>query len=532
MGAAIPIIGAVAGAAGTVANISAQQKQAQAQREAIDSQQKAIESNTNLRLIDLERQKLYAQYLAQIDEARRAQLKQQDDAELQVARMKDEMQLNQVGKQNEESYALGMQRNEGMSRLAGMQNESNLAIGNAQLGNQYEIGSLMGEADAQSMQNQLNLDYQGQVGNSEIGKQNAFLQSLGIDAQAAQARFGKQQEAFNVESQATQQGTQALMQVANAFINQRNQGKQNAKGRAAAQAMMAGLGGGNDSRSMGALMEESLGQDLDTFIQTVMQGGRAAESAIAQVGLAGNQADILRQLGGILGDSLSSQAEGTRGIAGATAGLQQTELSNKMQTATGDLAYKKQLNNLNLRDQYVLNQLALKDQATLTGMGNDEQYTLNKLALQSAMADNRLNVNDARQLNKIGYDAYTSARDMQFGIEQAQTELNKQFYDANLSSAATTIKSSASSELQNLRAARSSISSPGLLSYASAGLGAYQAIGGAIGNMQGQNQTVNQPQQFGMSNMQYVPGGLTNGSKPFTQASNYGVLSGYKLGGF
>lgn len=531
MGAAIPIIGAVAGAAGTVANISAQQKQAQAQRDAIDSQQKAIESNTNLRLLDLERQKLYSQYLAQIDEARRAQLKQQDDAELQVARMKDEMQLGMAAKQNEEAYTLGNQRNEGMNRLAGLQNQTSEAVGNAQLNNQYQIGSLMGAADAQALQNQMNMEYQGQTGNINIGRENAFLQSLGIDSQAAQARFGKQTEAFGVESQATSQGTQALMQVAQAFMNQKAQGKQNAKGRATAQAMLAGLGGGNDSRSMQALMEENLGQDLDSFIQTVMQGGRAAESAMAQVGLAGNQADLLRQLGSIMGDSLTSQAEGTRGIADATAGLQRTENDARYQTATGDLAYKQKLNNLNLRDQYVLNQLALKDQVALSNMGNEEQYTLNKLALQSAMADNRLNINDSRQLNKIGYDAYTSARDMQFGIEQAQSELNRQFYDTNLSSAATTIKSSASSELQNLRAARSSISSPGILSYASAGIGAFNSISGAIGNMQQVQQQPYQPQQFGTSNMNYVPGALTNGSKSFTNAGSYGILSGYKLGG-
>ncbi len=528
MGAAVGVIGAVAGAAGTVANISAQQKQAQAQEDAIRAQEEAVKSNTTYSLLNIQRQKDYAKYMAEIDAARRNSLKSTDDMALQMAKMQEAIQFGMVGKQNEQQYALGNQRNEGMNKLSEMQIASNEQIGEMQLGNQYQIGSLMNSVDSTSAQNQLDLQYQGEGGNVEIGRQNAFLQSLGIDSQAAQANYGRQSQAFGVESQATAGATKVLTDVAQAFLNQKAQMKQNTRGRANLQAMMAGLGGGNDSRSAAAVLEDSLGDDLDAFMNTVMQGGRAAESALAQVGLSSKSADILRQLGSIEESTLQSQAQGSRDVADAQAGLQRSSLDAQYQNAGQDLAYKSKIGGLNIKQQYVLNQLALKDSAALGRMSNEEQYTLNKLALQSAMADTRLNLNDARQLNEVGYDAYASARDMQFGIESAQSELNKQFYDSNLSSSATTIRSSASSELQNLRAARSNISSPGILSYASAGLGAYQAINSGIQGMQQQQPRVNQ--QFGVSNqpINYTPGQVNAG---FTGQNNYGVLSGYKLGG-
>ncbi len=248
---------------------------------------------------------------------------------------------------------------------------------------------------------------------------------------------------------------------------------------------------------------------------------------MSQVGISKTQAEALRKLGSVLGSSLDSQAEGARGIAGAQANLQANDAGSKYQTGTTDIGYKQKLAGLNARDEYVLNQLALRDQHSLAKMGNEEQYTINKLGMQSVMADNRISINDSRQLNALGFDTYKSARDTQFAIDQSQTNLQNEFYDLNNASAGNTIKADAASQLGALRASRSSIQSPGLLSYASVGFNAFQGIKGAIPQRQQQPQ---QQQQYGTSNFNYQPGQVVK-SPSFTGQSNYGVLSGYKIGG-
>lgn len=92
MGAALPVVGAVVGVAGAVSQYSAQQQQANAQKQSLDQQALIEQHNTRLRLIELERQKLYSNFQFQIDTARREVAKFGDSQQLQLAAIYDQMQ--------------------------------------------------------------------------------------------------------------------------------------------------------------------------------------------------------------------------------------------------------------------------------------------------------------------------------------------------------------------------------------------------------------------------------------------------------
>ena len=159
MGAAIPVVGAVVGAASTVSQISASKKQAQAQADAIGAQQEATYQNTQLRLIELQRQKQYAQHLATIDDAKRAQVKLQDDAELSVAQLKDQLVTSSANIQNQQQYGLGNTQNTNQYALANQATQNASVVGNAQLGNQQYMANAMNQLDYNSQVQAANFDF-------------------------------------------------------------------------------------------------------------------------------------------------------------------------------------------------------------------------------------------------------------------------------------------------------------------------------------------------------------------------------------
>lgn len=94
MGAAVPVVGAVMGVASAVQQHNAAQQQANAQRQALAQQSLVEQNNTKLRLIELERQKLYSDFNFQIQTASREIAKFADEQQMNLAQQQDEMNRN------------------------------------------------------------------------------------------------------------------------------------------------------------------------------------------------------------------------------------------------------------------------------------------------------------------------------------------------------------------------------------------------------------------------------------------------------
>jgi hypothetical protein len=509
----------------TLSGLSAQQKQAKAQRDALDQQKSSSEANTQLRLIELQRQKMYSEYNYMIDEARRRQVMMQDDAELQLARQQDIAAANLGNLQNQSSFALGQQRNQMQQNLANLQNRNQFQIGQQQLGNQRTIGQGLQNVGYEQQRGQLDLGLQQNLFGLDAQRQQQYIESLNLDRQAADTEFQSGQQARNIEGQQNQQAASVLNTLAGRFLEQRRGGEQRGRARAQLQAQL-GMSGGGLSSSDNSLMDADINQMLDEFSGLIAAGNFNADLVAKRLGLSEQEAQQVRQLGEVMATSQRQQAGGQRGLADAYSQLGKTTTRGQYDTALGGLNFERTLNNQAINDQYRLGMLEMQDQNALTGIENAEQYLLNNIGLTSAYQNNRLDINSARALNEIGMGTYKSARDIQYGIERASAELNKQFYDTALSSAGASVRTQAAAELANLRAARNSIQSPGLLSYLGAGLQGYQAISGALGSMNRgggqQQQTVQQPVNQGF-------GVMPVSANSFTGANNYGFLSSYQM---
>lgn len=529
MGAALPIVGAATGVVSTISGLSAQQKQAQAQRDALDQQKSSVEANTQLRLIELQRQKLYSEYNYQIDQARRMQVMMQDDAELQLARQQDKAAANLGLLQNQAGYQLGMLQNQQQQQLAQMQQQNQMQIAQQQLGNQLAIGT--GQLDLEHQFGKVQLDQALQQGlfQADASKQQALLDTLNLDRQSADTLYQAQQQATNLESQAAQRASQVFDTIAQKILGQRQQGEQ--RGRARQQVLaQLGVSGSGYSSSDAALASGDLEQQITEFTNLIAEGNFDADLIAKQYGLSQEEANVLREFGQSMSGNLSQQAQSARGLVGAEADYKRLLIQNQYAQQMGGLDFNRQMGNLAMTDAYRLQMLELQDQNALTKIQDNEQYLLNLIGLQSGYNNTALDINSTRALNEIGMGTYKSARDIQYGIEQASAELNKQFYDTALSSAGASVRTQAAAELSQLRAARSSIQSPGLLSYLGAGLQGYQAISGALGSMRGSGGSGGgggtRPQPI---NQGY--GTMATPAQAFTGASNFGFLSGYQLGG-
>lgn len=526
MGAALPVVGAATGVVSTLSGLSAQQKQAQAQRDAIDQQKSTVEANTQLRLLELQRQKLYSEYNHQIDEARRMQVMMQDDAELQLARQQDQAAANIGLLQNQSSFNLGMLQNQQMQQLAEMQRRNQLQIGQQQLGNQLTIGSSQVDLEHQFGKVQLDQALQQGLFQAGVREQQGLLDTLGLDRQAADTLYQSGQQARNLESQASRQATQVLEAIVQRLLGQRQQGEQRDRARQQVLAQL-GVSGGGYSASDLALASGDLEQQISEFANLIASGNFNADLLSQQLGLTKEEADALREFGTSMSANLSQQAQSARGLVGAEADYNRLLTSNQYAQQMGGLDFNRQMGNIALTDAYRLQMLNLQDENALAQIQDNQQYLLNQIGLLSGYQNNALDIQSTRALNEIGMGTYKSARDIQYGIERASAELNKQFYDTALSSAGAAVRTQAASELASLRAARNSIQSPGLLSYLGAGLQGYEAISGAIGMMnRGRQQQA--PQQP-VANQGY--GVMPTPSQAFLGSGNYGFLSGVQLGG-
>ena len=118
MGAAVPVVGAVMGVASAVQQVNAAQQQANAQRNALDLQAQIEDTNTKLRLIELQRQKLYSDFNFQIQTASREIQKFSDAQQLAAAKQQDLLLQQQKEYEARASAIQQMQQTLGLDQQA------------------------------------------------------------------------------------------------------------------------------------------------------------------------------------------------------------------------------------------------------------------------------------------------------------------------------------------------------------------------------------------------------------------------------
>jgi len=221
MGAAVPVVGAVLGVAGAVSQHSAAQQQADAQRSALN-QQSAIEAqNTKLRLIELQRQKLYSDFQGQIDTAKR-----------EIAKFTDENALNQAALMdtiNRNTQQFGVQQ-----QAIEAQTQNQQLVGQSQetrYGSQIQASGLIATEAEQGRQQLTDLANQGvSVLNAEAERKRAEATTMAGFANGDVAGLSLSDAANLMNMAMSGQDTSAsYLQRYNQIVDQVRQGGLNAE---------------------------------------------------------------------------------------------------------------------------------------------------------------------------------------------------------------------------------------------------------------------------------------------------------------
>jgi len=524
----VQVVGAAVGVVSTVSSLNNQRRQASEQRSALEQQAAYTEGNTKIQLANLQRQRDHADFQNRIDTMRRAQARLEDNASLSMAALEDQMNASIANQQAQGNFALGQQQ---------INNDTQRTLGSAN--NQYAVSS---------MQNMNAYNYnQGDIGiqsNFALGDidNQAAQQLTGIEAERLQGRTGALNQIGQADTAEFQGGTQARQFLGGAYketkgatdaltqaIGQLMNGAYEQKNNAAsAFASVAARTGGSGGLSRSALSQAGQGVDqlLDSLASVLTTGsGGDAEAAIAQLGIDKQTASQLLSLVGTQSDTQRKLATNQASIADISSQGSRLQSLGQAGKSRSQTMYQTNLGRLQSRDEYVLNQLAAQDERQLVGMSAQENQSMSYLNLLDEYGRNRLNTGDAQQLNQIGYQQARSARDIQFGIDEAQSGLQRTYYDNSLQSAGTNVRVQSAAELAQIRAGQAAAKSPGLLSYAAALGQAAPAVYPLISN----RNAPAQPNQRTGSTMP-MAGGVQGTS--YTNAPSYSFLQNYKIRGY
>jgi len=179
MGAAIGVVGAVTGVVGAISQNSAQQQQANAQRNALDQQSLTERNNTQLRLMELERQKNYSDFQYQIETARREISRTSDKNALQIAGLQDEQTKNVQSFGNQQSTIQQQTENQG---LIGQANQE-------EFGAKSQAAGILSQEMEAGRGKSLELANQGAALNNEQIQQG-FSQQQAFNQLAGQGQAG------------------------------------------------------------------------------------------------------------------------------------------------------------------------------------------------------------------------------------------------------------------------------------------------------------------------------------------------------
>lgn len=472
MGAAVPIVGAVVGTASAVSQISASNKAAKQQSQALLAQEKSAQSNLALRLQEIERQRLYAQYASQLNELSRLSnlsYQQNEDAmtrqeinmntgmQVQQALMNENLQYMQGNTQlaslNQQRGQADMNRN---MQLTADQQQQRLARG--QFGAQ-ELGQQMADAGQLSQfnaQERLQMDSAmnqliGNFTNQQVAAGNQAVQNAAAQAEGM-AQFRELGQAAEVE------GRQLRTQEA--------QARQGLSARGFAGQSMS------DRRVADQLQNEGIRNALQR--QQILNEGRSTLQANRELG------DAL--VGFSRNESQRALVQGTRqtltGQAINRAGLNQQLALNAYGRDVGRTGFEAEQELGSFLSNYGYQAGVLAD-AQNAAIQQNQVWQANELAKGQSEYAILQAVLDAG-LEHQAMDILQQARVQNHQLQNAAAALNQTFTDEAFSQQAFSTVNSGNAQIAALQAQRGSISSPGLLGYAGAlaqgGMGIRQAL--------------------------------------------------------
>lgn len=433
MGAVVPVVGAVVGTVSAVSSISSQNRQAQAQRDAIDAQAANSETSTALRLIEIEKQKLYAQSQTQIDNMARLNAREVQRAQNQLTEQQLNLQIQQAQlEQQAQTEIIGQQRDTQLEQLnvSDFSNEAQAGLSRDAARNQAVIGEArdiigtrQGLQSSVLAQNQALFDIEQQRANSIV---SANAQQIAAQEQATQILNGLATDFRNLE----RQQDRALDQ------------------QAAVAVQLAAQTGSPNSLSDRALLDANTNELSQDLVDATVDAGRT----IGSVNRSLDMQSALREY-------LIKRANVTSGV--------NTAVTNAQSVLQRESLFDNFRVNQTQREQQLQQSLAGIDiQSTAQGQSNQIARTnvQNQAAQQQGLVDIQANtLANAANVDKNALEILKSAQQNKFRLENEMSSLNNRFSDIALNSQKVSAQVSGQAELNALQAQRASVTSPGAL---------------------------------------------------------------------
>ena len=433
MGAVVPIVGAVVGTASAVSSISSQNKQAKAQREAIDAQAANSEANTALRLIEIEKQKLYAQSQTQIDNMARLNAREVQRAQNQLTQAQLDLQIQQAQLQQQtQSQIIGQNRDTQLQQL--------------------DVGDFTNQAQGQltreAARNQFAVGEAKDVISTREGLQSSILSQNQALLDIEKQRSNSIVSANAQQIAAQEQATQILEGLATDFRQLERQQDRALDQQAAVAVQLAAQTGSPNSLSDQALLSANTNELSQDLVEATRQAGRT-------IGSVNNSLDMQSALREYLIKRANVTSGTQTAVANAQSVLQRESLFNNFSV------------NQTQRKQQLQQQLAGSNiQQTAQGQVNQIQRTgiQNQASQQQKLLDIQADaIVQTSQVDKNALEILKSAQANKFQLENEMSNLNNRFSDIALNSQKISAQVAGQSELNSLQAQRASITSPGAL---------------------------------------------------------------------
>ena len=510
LGAVGSVVSGVVGVAGAISGNNEKNRQAEAQRRALIDQERAASRNLDLRLQEIEQQRMYAQYQAQIESVARANnaaYQQQEDlirrqeidfsraqqqymAQIQnqrtQAQLQDQRNISQVNL-NTQTGVTALNQQAGQENLGLNRVQRDLALQSQGLQTQLGRNQLLGRQGLQQagedinyqtalQQEQLTFDQNLRNLVNQYGQQQ-----IGINAQ----QLGAEQEALQGSrelNRLAQQGDQEIdqaQQIRGATLQQAAQGDVQGISESARIRSQAGLNEAqqnainrrmviNEGQSMiGTNLE--LQRGLANFSRQESQRGLidGARGLASTRQISANQRENQRLLSQFGRQQERQDFESTAGVNAFLSSMGNT------------LADRQQVYALDQQSRMANYQLGQQQQ--LMGIQND-QFARQQQMSQAEMEYMILQASLDAGMENQAMDILQQARSNTNLLEEQASQLNQTMSDMAFSQNAFSTINTGRAEINALAAQRNNVRGAGFMSYASGiaqgGLQIGQGIGG------------------------------------------------------
>lgn len=445
----IGIIFEIAAGIGTLANVVGivnQNKAAGAQRDALEASANAADTETQIRLAEIESQKLYLNQLLSLQNLARSQ-------EQTLTMHQNQLQQNALD-QAITQESLNQQANDLLTQRG-------FEFANQELVNRRFREQQQLQAQDILSQNQRNVNFFGESAGlqlTEASQLGGLASQLRDRINAIETRkVGVQEEVLG-----------QLQQIAQEYRTATEQERQNLRNQAAAAVSLSTRTGGL-SQSDKALLAEQDSRLIHQALDRAFQAGRIPE--------------------------LLAQAEQ----------FQLQQLDDQANRARTDFARNRELLNQNIATQQttLLGRKNLEDTAAdlatnLQGLSQDQAGELQRAGINlDALLDINLNdIGTQERLTQLGIDrtgleALKTIQANTFALSDATDRLNQQFGNLGLTAQGAAIGAAGAAQRESLLAARAGVTSPGALGVLSALAGGAGTISGILSSRRQQQQQTN-----------------------------------------